>query len=87
MDIGAYELGSPMAFMVNSFTNAGMGSGNVGDLVYCIGQANANPDPAGSVIEFDPTAFATARRSACPARSSFPKPMGLRRSMAPAQAS
>ncbi len=59
VDIGAYELGSPQPFMVESFTSTGTGSGNAGDLVYCVEQANANPDPAGSVIEFDPTAFAT----------------------------
>ncbi|MFI5455752.1 MAG: beta strand repeat-containing protein [Isosphaerales bacterium] len=59
VDIGAYELGYPKPFMVESFTSTGTGTGNAGDLVYCIEQANANPDPAGSVIQFDPTAFAT----------------------------
>ena len=59
MDIGAFELGSPLAFTVDSSTSTGTGSGNAGDLVYCIEQANANPDPAGSVIQFDPTDFAT----------------------------
>ena len=38
----------------------------MGDLVYCIEQANANPDPAGSVIQFDPTAFATAQTITLP---------------------
>ncbi len=66
VDIGAYELGSPEGFTVNSFTNTGMGSGTAGDLVYCIEQANANPDPAGSVIEFDPTAFATPQTITLP---------------------
>ena len=61
VDIGAVELSPPLAFTVDSFTSTGTGSGNVGDLVYCIEQANANPDPAGSVIQFDPTAFAAPR--------------------------
>ena len=66
VDIGAYELGSRVAFMVESFTNTGTGSGNAGDLVYCIEQANANTNPAGSVIEFDPTAFATPQTITLP---------------------
>ncbi len=66
VDIGAFELGYREAFMVNSFTNTGTGSGNAGDLVYCIEQANANPDPAGSVIQFDPTAFATPQTITLP---------------------
>ena len=66
VDIGAYELGYRQPFMVESFTNTGTGSGNAGDLVYCIEQANANTNPAGSVIEFDPTAFATPQTITLP---------------------
>ena len=40
-------------------TSAGSGSGTVGDLRYCINQANANTNSAGSLVEFDSTVFAT----------------------------
>ncbi len=43
----------------NGPTSAGSGSGPTGDLRYVIGQANANSNPDGSIIQFDPTVFAT----------------------------
>ncbi len=48
---------SPTIYMVNSLSDTGTGSGNSGDLRYCITQANANPNTAGSTIEFDPSVF------------------------------
>ncbi|MFI5457310.1 MAG: beta strand repeat-containing protein [Isosphaerales bacterium] len=65
VDIGAFEspaFGTPTHYTVdvatdNDPTSGGSGSGATGDLRYCITQANANTDPAGSVITFDPTVF------------------------------
>jgi len=61
VDIGAYErpvAGGPATVYTVDLTSAsGTGSGNSGDLVYAINQANANTNPAGSVIEFAPTVF------------------------------
>ena len=39
-------------------SDTGSGSDSEGDLLYAISQANANTNPAGSEIEFDPTVFA-----------------------------
>ncbi len=44
-------------FTVNSLGDAGSGSGNSGDLRYCVSQANAN-DQANSIV-FDSTLFST----------------------------
>ena len=44
-------------YTVNAITDTGAGSGTTGDLLYCIKQANSNPNTDGSVIEFDPTVF------------------------------
>ncbi len=46
-------------YTVNATTDTGAGSGTTGDLLYCIDQANANPNTDGSVIQFDPTVFGT----------------------------
>jgi len=51
--------GGPTIYTVNAITDTGAGSGTTGDLLYCINQANANLNTAGSEIEFDPTVFAT----------------------------
>ncbi len=63
VDIGAFQgpttIGSPTVYTVNLTSANGTGSGNSGDLVYVIGQADANVNPAGSVVQFDPTVFAT----------------------------
>ncbi len=63
VDIGAYELpaviGSPTVYTVNLTSANGTGSGNSGDLVYVIDQADANTNPAGSIIEFSPSVFST----------------------------
>ena len=48
---------SPTIYTVDLTSANGTGSGDAGDLVYVIGLANANPDPAGSEIQFDPTVF------------------------------
>ena len=46
----------PSTFTVNSTGDTGAGSGLMGDLRYCITQANA--DGASNTITFDPTVFA-----------------------------
>ncbi len=52
--------GSPTIYTVDLTTDTGTGSDNKGDLLYCITQANANTNAAGSEIEFDPTVFQVA---------------------------
>ena len=52
--------GSPTIYTVDLTTDTGTGSDNKGDLLYCITQANANTNTAGSEIEFDPTVFQVA---------------------------
>src|SRR6516165_6006014 len=47
----------PSTFTVNGTGDSGTGSGLVGDLRYCITQANANAGP--DTIVFDPTVFMT----------------------------
>ncbi len=49
--------GSPTIYTVNSTTATGTGSGNSGDLVYAVDQANVNTNPAGSLIEFSAAVF------------------------------
>ncbi len=44
-------------FTVDLTSANGTGSGTTGDLRYCVSQANANPNTAGSEIQFDPTVF------------------------------
>ncbi len=48
---------TPTIYTVDLTSASGTGSGDAGDLVYCIGLANANTNPAGSVLEFDPSVF------------------------------
>ncbi len=50
---------SPTIYTVNATTDTGTGTGSTGDLLYCIEQANANPNPAGSMIEFSTPLFST----------------------------
>ena len=61
VDIGAFEQftlsSGPTVYSVNSAGTSGSGSGNSGDLVYVVNQANANTNTDGSVIEFDPSIF------------------------------
>ena len=45
----------------NGATSAGFGSGTMGDLRYCINQADADPNPDGTDIEFAPSVFGTAQ--------------------------
>ncbi len=47
-------------FTVNSLGDAGIGSGDAGDLRYCVDQANA--DDGVNTIVFDPTIFSTAQK-------------------------
>ena len=47
-------------YTVISAASDNSGAGNSGTLPYVIGQANINPNPAGSEIEFDPTLFSAA---------------------------
>ena len=59
IDIGAFEVGDANLYIVDLTSARGAStSTNAGDLVYVIDQANANQNPAGSVIEFDPIVFA-----------------------------
>ena len=63
VDIGAFETSGgpsiPTVYTVNLTSATGAGSGNAGDLAYVIGRADANSNSGGSVINFDPTVFAT----------------------------
>ena len=63
VDIGAFErpttIGAPTVYTVDLTSADGTGSGDSGDLVYVIEQADANPNLAGSIINFDPTVFGT----------------------------
>jgi predicted outer membrane repeat protein len=52
--------GSPTIFTVDLTSDAGTGSDNKGDLLYCVTQANANTNAAGSEIQFAPTVFKAA---------------------------
>ncbi len=49
--------GGPTVYTVDLTSDIGKGSDNTGDLLYCITQANANTNTAGSEIEFDPAVF------------------------------
>ncbi|MDG3002372.1 choice-of-anchor Q domain-containing protein [Paludisphaera mucosa] len=51
--------GDPTAYLVNLTSADGTGSGAAGDLVYVVDRANADVDPDGSVIHFDPAVFST----------------------------
>ncbi len=51
--------GSPTHFTVDLTSDYGAGSGNEGDLRYVIAQADANMNPLGSLIRFDPTVFSS----------------------------
>jgi hypothetical protein len=52
---------SATIYTVDALTDTGAGSGTTGDLEYAIDQADANTNPDGSLIQFDPTVFATPR--------------------------
>jgi hypothetical protein len=77
VDIGAFErpsvIGSPTVYTVESTGTTGSGSGNSGDLVYVVNQANANSNLAGSVITFDPAIF----NPSTPQIIDLPAPIGL----------
>jgi hypothetical protein len=65
VDIGAFErpvvTSSPTVYIVDLTSDTGAStSANEGDILYCVTQANANTNLAGSEIEFDPTVFSTA---------------------------
>jgi hypothetical protein len=49
--------GSPTIYTVDLTSDTGAGSNGTGDLLNCIEQANANTNPAGSLIEFSPLIF------------------------------
>ena len=49
--------GTPSIYVVNSSGNGNSGTGNTGTLPYVVGQANSDPNTAGSEIQFDPTVF------------------------------
>jgi hypothetical protein len=58
---------TPTYYTVNLLSDTGASSGTdsttgdrSGDLLWAVSQANANANPAGSVINFDPAVFATA---------------------------
>jgi hypothetical protein len=52
---------NPTTYTVNLLSDTGTGTGNSGDLAYVVNLANANTNPAGSLIEFDPTVFGMFR--------------------------
>ena len=56
---GRTLLASPTHYIVDLTSDTGMGSGTAGDIAYVVKQANANPNPAGSLIYFDPYVFGT----------------------------
>jgi len=60
LEVRALLSGSPTVYTVNTTSSANVGSGSTGTLVYAIDQANANTNPAGSVIQFDPSLFNTS---------------------------
>ncbi len=50
--------GSPTIYTVDLTSDTGTStSTDAGDLLYCVTQANANTNTAGSEIQFDPTVF------------------------------
>ena len=51
--------GSPTHYTVNLTSDNGAGSGSKGDLRHVINQADANTNPLGSLIQFDPTVFSS----------------------------
>ena len=67
VDIGAFErplaasIGPATVYTVDLTSDTGASTGSdAGDLAYVIGQANLNPNLAGSVICFDPTVFSAS---------------------------
>ena len=65
VDIGAFERpvvsASPTVYIVDLTSDTGAStSATEGDILYCVTQANANTNLAGSEIEFDPTVFSAA---------------------------
>src|ERR1700678_1522376 len=52
--------GFATVYTVNNATALGVGSGTSGDLRYVIDQADANSNPAGSIIQFDPSIFSAS---------------------------
>jgi hypothetical protein len=52
--------GNPTVYTVTDTSDNNTGSGTSGDLLYCITQANANTNTAGSLIQFDPTVFSNS---------------------------
>jgi hypothetical protein len=50
---------APTHYTVDLTSDTGAGSGREGDLRYVIDEADANTNPLGSVIRFDPTVFAS----------------------------
>ena len=52
---------SATVYTVELTTDTGQStSANMGDLLYCLTQANADPNPDGTEIEFDPSVFSAA---------------------------
>jgi len=61
VDIGAFEAGTASVYTVDLKSDTGAKtSQNAGDLLYCITQADADQNPSGSLIVFDPAVFATS---------------------------
>jgi hypothetical protein len=61
--------GAPTVYTVDSLSDTGTGSGNTGDLRYCIAQANTNPNTDGSLIQFDPSVFNASQLESIVVRS------------------
>ena len=51
--------GNPTVYTVNNLDSGLVGVGTAGSLPFVISLANTNPNSAGSLIQFDPTVFAT----------------------------
>ncbi len=67
VDIGAYErplassIGPATVYTVDLTSDTGASTGaDAGDLAYCIGQADLDPNLAGTVIQFDPTVYSAS---------------------------
>ncbi len=78
--------GSPTVYTVDLTSDTGAGSGTTGDLLYAIDQANANTNPAGSVIQFAPSVFKASEspvNPVAPAGITLTKPLDLTGTIGP----
>jgi hypothetical protein len=62
--LGTFQVAIPRTLVVNATTDTGTGSGDSGDLRYCISQTNADITNTTDQIIFDPVIFASAQKIA-----------------------